>query len=490
MRKQSMAELSAFKCYADSLDTLQMERCLHSLLDSDTSHWKADRAVKQRYKDSKDFLWFSNMGVSADADSMLNILRKELPLAGLDTTAFYVPQISGYLHTVHQLAFDSLRTSINEVLPRLDYLLSKAFVRYTVGQRYGFIRPDKLFNQLEHKNNADNEEFAHLFDYETKAPDYEEGFRALTSEQRLDYMRGSRPQGKVYEAFRSMMDSLSDTERRSQLAINMERCRWQLKRPDSDERKVIVNIPTLQLWAVCPDSVLNMRICCGAVTNKTPLLCSEISHFNVNPDWIVPLNIVKSDFLRHAGDSAYFARNRYYIVERGSGDTLNPVQVTADEMQSGRLRIGQKSGAGNSLGHIVFRFPNDFGIYLHDTNNRKAFTYARRTLSHGCIRVQKPLELACFMLPEADEWLTDRLRLSMDLPPLTEQGINYLNEHADDERPLRLLTYQPVSPKIPVYIIYYTVYPNPATSRIEYWPDLYGYDKAIEKELGVLLQKR
>jgi hypothetical protein len=93
-------------------------------------------------------------------------------------------------------------------------------------------------------------------------------------------------------------------------------------------------------------------------------------------------------------------------------------------------------------------------------------------------------------LPEADEWLLDRIRISMDMEPTTERGAKYLKEHADDERPLRLVSYQAVSPKVPVYIVYYTAYPNPETGRMEFWPDLYGYDKAMAAEMEPFLLKR
>ena len=152
-----------------------------------------------------------------------------------------------------------------------------------------------------------------------------------------------------------------------------------------------------------------------------------------------------------------------------------------EQLKSGRLRVGQKGGAGNSLGRIVFRFPNEYDVYLHDTSNRGAFNSDHRTLSHGCVRVQKPFDLACFMLPESDEWFKDRLRISMDITPVTDRGRQYVKEHSDDKRPFRLVTTQQVSPHVPVYIIYYTVYPNPKTGVLETWPDLYGYDKVIGK---------
>ena len=218
----------------------------------------------------------------------------------------------------------------------------------------------------------------------------------------------------------------------------MERSRWQVTQPADPSRMVIVNIPAQQLWAVGTDSVLNMRIVCGATKTKTPLLISAISHVEVNPEWVIPLNILKNEVVHHAGDSAYFARNHYHIVDRSSGDTLNPKQVSAAQLSSGRVRVAQRGGPGNSLGRIVFRFQNNFAVYLHDTNNHGAFKRDRRTLSHGCVRVADPFGLACFLMPEMDERLRDRLRLSMDLAPVTDYGREYLSEHAEEPRPFRL----------------------------------------------------
>ena len=383
----------------------------------------------------------------------------------------------------------------NEVLPRLDYHLSKAYARYVIGQRYGFVSPDKLLNRLNYK--PDGSVFARLFDYEIKTPDDDEALKALIGDNRMAFLEASRPDNYVYRALQRRLSLATDADERHKLAVNMERCRWQYpeagatKYPDPVvTREVLVNIPAQQLWAVGGDSVLNMKICCGAYTTRTPLLSSTISYLQVNPDWIIPQKIVETDITRHAGDSACFARNHYYIVERSSGDTLRPSKVTASQLRTGRLRVGQKGGAGNSLGRIVFRFPNNFAVYLHDTNNRGAFQRERRTLSHGCVRVQKPFDLACFLLPEADDWMKDRLRISMDIRPETERGKDWLKEHADDPRPFRLMVYSDVVPKVPVHILYFTAFPNPETGAVEFWPDLYGYDKAISREIEAFLLKR
>jgi murein L,D-transpeptidase YcbB/YkuD len=77
----------------------------------------------------------------------------------------------------------------------------------------------------------------------------------------------------------------------------------------------------------------------------------------------------------------------------------------------------------------------------------------------------------------------------MDIPPISNRGEKYLKEHEKDPRPLKLITYQEVSPRVPIYIIYQTAYPTPTTNKVELWPDIYGYDKVIEREMKQYLIK-
>lgn len=475
------AELSAFREYVYRIDSLQLNEQLNHILNEDKLQNNTRTVVHQYYKGKIDtgqpMLWITRMGVDSDADALLTQLRHEIPLAGLDTAAFHLAEIAQDLNVIHTLAFDSLSIDINTLLPRLDYNLSQAYVCYAIGQRYGFVNPDKLLNQLDF--NEELQSYTRLFDYDVKTPDYEEAIHHLTSDERMNYLRQSSPNDSVYLKLQDRLSASTDVAERHKLAINMERCRWQLKKPQADERRVLVNLPAQQLWAMCPDTIINMRICFGKKSTKTPLLASGISRIDVNPDWIITPNIIKNEVSVHAGDSAYFARNRYYIVNLNSGDTLNPAHVSMSQLQSGTLRVGQRGGAGNSLGRIVFRFPNNFSVYLHDTSNRGAFDLAQRALSHGCIRVQKPFDLALFALPDLEEWDADRLRISMDIKPITEQGMQYLEEHRDDPRPLRLIRQQTVTPSLPIYIIYYTAYPNPESGAVEYWSDPYGYDAVI-----------
>ena len=141
-----------------------------------------------------------------------------------------------------------------------------------------------------------------------------------------------------------------------------------------------------------------MRAACGALKTKTPLLSSRINLMQVNPEWVMPMSIVSGDVARHGGDSAYFARHRYYITDRKTGKRLSPKSVTAGMLNSGNYRVAQEGGAGNSLGRIIFRFPNNFSVFLHDTSSPGVFKRDNRGVSHGCVRVQRPFDLAVFMM--------------------------------------------------------------------------------------------
>lgn len=481
----------AFGAWQDSIDTLRMRQHLSAIIAADSSSWTADKFIRHRYDTIASFsdipLWFTiDDGVSPEADEVLDFLRTELPRAALDTTAFLIPQIAEDLSIVSSLAFDSLGQDINEVLPRLDYNLSKAYVKYVTGTRYGFIRPARLYNKLYYREDST---YARLYDYDTPSPNYQEALDILSTNERITHLKSSFPaNAQTFEALQKALETASTTDERQQIAVNMERCRWRIPHPDLSQRMVVVNLPSQQLWAVGGDTILNMKVCYGALKTKTPLLSSHINCMQINPEWSLPPKIVASDFPRHAGDSSWFARNKYFVIDRRSGDTLNINALNAEDMKNRQLRFVQRGGQGNSLGRIVFRFANSFSVYLHDTNSPGAFHRDRRAISHGCVRVERPFDLALFLAPELDEWSIDRLRISMDLPPQTERGYKWLSNHTSAPRPYRLFTYHKVSPSVPVYLIYYTIYPNPETGLIETYPDVYGYDQPLLRQLRNIIK--
>jgi murein L,D-transpeptidase YcbB/YkuD len=211
----------------------------------------------------------------------------------------------------------------------------------------------------------------------------------------------------------------------------------------------------------------------------------------VNPQWVIPMSIIETDVAKRAGDTTYFARNRYHIFDRKTNKELPVPTVSKEMLLSGKYKVAQEGGAGNSLGRIIFRFKNSFQVFLHDTSNPGAFERSQRSMSHGCVRVAKPFNLCQYVLgDDADEWLLDRIRISMGLNPVTEQGISYLQEHAEDnlkEGHHKLAGYVPVKHATPLYIIYYTLWTD-ENGTMRSWPDVYGYDKVMWSNLISYMQ--
>ena len=203
-------------------------------------------------------VWFDRMGVSADADSVCSYLSREVPRNGLDTAAFFITQIASDLKIVHKLAFDSVGVSINDLLPRLDANLTKAYVRFATGQHYGFMRP-RVFNYMDPKVGNPGT-FARVFDYDLAAPDTTEAAKKVKDNDRVAYLIGSAPDTYIYRVLLREMDKTTDAEKRLKLAVNMERCRWRIPHPKDHQRQILVNIPAQHLWALGGDTVLDMRI--------------------------------------------------------------------------------------------------------------------------------------------------------------------------------------------------------------------------------------
>ena len=467
-----------------------VNECLGHILSSDRDSTTADHLLRSYYKGGGAFVWVDRMGLSERADTLLAYLQDHATQQGFSAEAFRLRQIGQLMQGMRQESSGDGKTSRSQQAAQVEYLLSKAFLRYAHGQRYGFADPYRLFNKLDIREQDTARKitvYSRLFDVDVEQPPRHyvaEALRHVQADSVGEYLRSVEPRDSIYWRFVAELATTHDANRRQLLLTNMERRRWRTRHPDHQRGKyVLVNVAAQHLWAVAPDSIFNMRVVCGARRTKTPLLTSAINLIQVNPEWIIPMSIIRNEVARHAGDSAYFARHNYYITDRSSGQRLSPASVSAGALASGKYRVSQQGGPGNSLGRIVFRFPNEFSVYLHDTSNPGAFNYASRSLSHGCVRVQRPFDLARFMLTDPDEWMLDRLRISMGLRPEGEQGLKYMEQHADEPAPHRLVNSISVKPNVPVFITYYTIYPDPETGKLVTWPDPYGYDAVVQKAI-------
>ena len=492
----SMEAFSDMKTPDFVLDIDVIRKELRQQVKADSGKATAPKTIQKYYKAENMLLWVKRTGVDSKADTLLKWLYGAEEL-GMKKGVFHVDEIEQDMQRLRTLDFDS-QNSINTVAARLEYNLTKSFVRYAAGQRFGFTDPYRMLNQLdvEKKDTATGNvmKYRELFDLpmERVSASYYESLLLKIKNDSVDVcLKDVQPQGKYYQQMKQMLGKAT-VEDRKRILCNMERGRWRYLRPIPEEgKRIVVNIPAFHLYAYGTDSLLDMKVVCGNAKTKTPQLTSNIEWMEVNPQWVIPMSIIEADVAKRAGDTTYFNRNRYHIFDRQTNKELPVTEVSKAMLLSGKYRVAQEGGAGNSLGRIIFRFKNNFSVFLHDTSNPGAFERSQRSMSHGCVRVAKPFNLCQFVLgADADEWLLDRIRISMGLNPTTQKGISYLKDHADDhlkEGHHKLVSYVPLKPSTPLYIIYYTIW-NDENGTLRTWPDVYGYDKAMWEQLRAYMQ--
>lgn len=432
-----------------------------------------DGIVRAYYLNHKALKWITYDGVNPSVDTLLVYLSK-IREHGLNPRNFYVNEIEENLKRFRQLSFDKKHT-VSQVVARLDYYLTKAYFRYTAGMNFGFVNPGKLYNSLE--KNADST-VVRLYDINADfcGPNFIKVMdQALSAQAVGELLRKVQP--AVPQYYQLQRAYLKNDGNNRLLRLNMERLRWRSSQ-QMDGKYVLVNIPARRLWAVNRQEdgekqVLTMRVCCGSVDSKTPVLDSKIYRVELNPFWIVPRSIIRHGI---SLSPSYLNRKRMRIIQRATGKEVPSSMVTKDVLMqpNAPYLVRQDNGEGNSLGRMIFRFQNNFSIFLHDTSDKNAFDNGSRDVSHGCIRVEKPLELALFLLPERNE----------KMERIFQKAISQANPLGEDGRPLPLRsTYQSFNPPVPLFINYYTAYPDPASGMIRTYPDIYHFDEVLWEKL-------
>lgn len=473
-----------------AINSHRIREAMDSLALADRDSTSMDRLVRSYYLNHGDFIWIDRHGVDGRADTLLAWLRT-VGSMGFSTRKFCVEAIDADLRRVRQLDLDDGSYTVNRVLARLEYRLTKAYMRYAAGQRYGYTNPWRLFNRLDTvAGDSTHTSFRTLFDVpmETRGRSFFSYAAHMASADSIAlFLRSVQPRSALYERLLRELQTGGHGVSRPQLLCNLERARWRVAdRPEREEKYVLVNIPAFRLYARDGGEALTMRVGCGTFDTKTPLLASRIKRMDLNPQWILPRSIIKKSVVEHAGDEEYFARHHYFVRERRTGRRMDIASVTPEMLLSRDYLVIQEGGEGNSLGRIIFRFDNKFSIYLHDTSSRGVFSRDDRGVSHGCVRVERPYDLAVFLLGEADDDLAAKIKYTMtaDVSGLgtgrTEDG--EAEQRKDTLNRKMLLRSLNVTPAVPVFITYFTIYPDTDGTLREY-PDVYGYDKVMYQEL-------
>lgn len=275
---------------------------------------------------------------------------------------------------------------------------------------------------------------------------------------RFQLRHGIKPDGIVGPGTLWAMN-VSAPKRLRQIKANLERWRW-LPR-DMGARYVAVNIADFKMRVLEDDkTVFEMPVVVGTQYRHTPMFTGSMTHVILNPTWLVPHKIAVEDILpKIKKDPAYLEQNGFRVLEK-RGKSWEEVDAQTIDWttltdESFAFRLEQKPGPLNALGRMKFMFPNKFGVYLHDTPAKDLFSKRTRTYSSGCIRLERPMELLSYLLP--NEEVAARLE-SGELKKI------------DLEQPVR------------VHILYQTAWVE-EDGTVHFRPDVYGKDELLDQFL-------
>lgn len=257
-----------------------------------------------------------------------------------------------------------------------------------------------------------------------------------------------------------------------QIRLALER--YRRLRNDSPQATIVVNIPALRLYAFNKEGrvVLTMKVDVGDdfKGSRTPVLEDSMEYLVFRPYWDVPLSIQRKDYVPFVAQHPGYLAQHHFDFKTSTGERVAQGEVTKevlDELRAGTLRLRQRPGSDNPMGMVKFVFPNRYHVYLHDIPERDFdFVLPQRAVSHGCVHVEKPAELAAWVLRNQPGWTLERVQQAM------HSGQNNVTVK--------------LSKPLPVLIVYSTVSAG-EDGDIHFYDDIYGYDADL---LQVLAQGR
>jgi murein L,D-transpeptidase YcbB/YkuD len=373
--------------------------------------------VRRFYKGNDEHLvWSDGHRPRGTFDALLRALRAA-DTEGLDPADYHVDELT----TAHD-TFDATRAA------DLDVRCTYAYLHYASDLAHGTIDPEDVMPQW---HGASKKVDLHNTLANAIGNNDIEGSLAPLAPTAPQYL-GLKHQLVAHRAS-------GDTAGVEKIVMNMERWRWLPE--DLGARYILVNIPAFQLDAVeGGKSVLAMRVVTGKKDNATPVLVDEMTSIVFSPYWNIPPDIVEKEILpKLEADPTFLERNNMEVDESGQ-------------------RYRQRPGQGNSLGQVKFVFPNHYNVYLHGTPSQKLFDRVERDFSHGCVRLERPLDLAKYVLRDQPEWPEQRIVAAMDSG--TEQAVKL-------KQPL------------PIYLVYFTAWEEQGALKTV--PDVYGIDRRHDR---------
>lgn len=249
-----------------------------------------------------------------------------------------------------------------------------------------------------------------------------------------------------------------------QVSVNMERLRWL---PDTTVQEfILVNIANYALdYINKKDTLLHSNAIVGKTYRKTPVFNGTMSYLVFSPTWTVPPTILENDVIPAVKKNANYLQSKNMRILDFSGNEIPPSSINWSNISGANFKymVRQDPGPSNALGRVKFMFPNKHNVYIHDTPSRSLFSKEDRALSSGCIRIERPIDLAKLLLSDQEKWTDDLIKKALA---------------EDQERSVSL------SRKIPVIILYLTFWTD-SRKKEQVRKDIYNRDDELYK----LMQK-
>ena len=251
----------------------------------------------------------------------------------------------------------------------------------------------------------------------------------------------------------------------SQLKVNMERFRWlPLHEPD---KYIMVNIANFNLVLIAGgDTLVSMRAIVGKDYRKTPVFNAQMTYLVFAPSWTVPPTILKNDVIPELlkGPEYLKERKMRLLMNNGLEIAYRDIDWSKISKDNFPYTVRQRPGMENALGKVKFMFPNNYNVYIHDTPTKGYFARDNRAISSGCIRIEKPFQLAVLLLSDVPDWSPAQIRNAMK---------------QNEEQTVGLKT------TVEVLILYLTAWSD-GQGRVQFRDDVYLQDTIV---LNALNQK-
>lgn len=286
-------------------------------------------------------------------------------------------------------------------------------------------------------------------------PDLVDVVKAFQAENKL------KPDGIIGKSsIRALMGGDKTADKINKVIVALEQARWLPN--DLGSRRVFINEPAFMVhyWENNAEQ-FSMRVVVGGKGTQTYFFQDQIEVVEFNPYWGVPRSIIVNEMLPK------LRQNPGYLDQLGYEVSINGRSVSSsniDWYQTNSVDVRQPPGRGNALGELKILFPNTHSIYMHDTPQKSFFQKDMRALSHGCVRLAEPRKMAAAVLGITEE-------------EVGKQIAGGQNKQA------------PVSGKIPVYVSYFTAWPN-KDGVVEYFDDVYDRDMYTNRAFEAIRKGR